>query len=122
MISLRQHLFSLIAVFVALAIGIAAGSTVVRGPLLDSTRARLESAEEVIAAERAENELLTAEVAQLDGWAVDGPEPGSAAAAQRPRKGIPHDPSIGPASVGGGRRSTRVADRPCRRTSRPSTR
>jgi hypothetical protein len=74
MISLRQHLFSLIAVFVALAIGIAAGSTVVRGPLLDSTRARLESAEEVIAAERAENELLTAEVAQLDGWAVDGPE------------------------------------------------
>jgi hypothetical protein len=74
MISLRQHLFSLIAVFVALAIGIAAGSTVVRGPLLDSTRARLESAEEVIAAERAENEALTAEVAQLDGWAVDGPE------------------------------------------------
>jgi hypothetical protein len=74
MISLRQHLFSLIAVFVALAIGIAAGSTVVRGPLLDSTRARLESAEEVIAAERAENELLAAEVAQLDGWAVDGPE------------------------------------------------
>ena len=74
MISLRQHLFSLIAVFVALAIGIAAGSTVVRGPLLDSTRARLESAEEVIAAERAENEALSAEVAQLDGWAVDGPE------------------------------------------------
>ncbi len=74
MISLRQHLFGLIAVFVALAIGIAAGSTVVRGPLLDSTRARLESAEEVIAAERAENEALSAEVAQLDGWAVDGPE------------------------------------------------
>jgi hypothetical protein len=74
MISLRQHLFSLIAVFVALAVGIAAGSTVVRGPLLDSTRARLESAEEVIAAERAENELLAAEVAQLDGWAVDGPQ------------------------------------------------
>lgn len=74
MISLRQHLFSLIAVFVALAVGIAAGSTVVRGPLLDSTRARLESAEEVIAAERAENERLTAEVAQLDGWAVDGPQ------------------------------------------------
>ncbi len=74
MISLRQHLFSLIAVFVALAVGIAAGSTVVRGPLLDSTRARLESAEEVIAAERAQNELLAAEVAQLDGWAVEGPE------------------------------------------------
>ena len=73
MISLRQHLFSLIAVFVALAVGIAAGSTVVRGPLLDSTRARLESAEEVIAAERAQNELLSAEVAQLDGWAVEGP-------------------------------------------------
>lgn len=74
MISLRQHIFSLVAVFVALAIGIAAGSTVVRGPLLDSTRARLESAEHVIAVERAENEVLAAEVAQLDGWASDGPD------------------------------------------------
>ena len=73
MISLRQHIFSLVAVFVALAVGIAAGSTVVRGPLLDSTRARLESAEVIIAEERAENDRLAAEVAQLDGWAVDGP-------------------------------------------------
>lgn len=73
MISLRQHIFSLIAVFVALAIGIAAGSTVVRGPLLDSTRARLESAEEIIAAERAENDRLNDEVAQLDEWAAVGP-------------------------------------------------
>lgn len=73
MISLRQHIFSLVAVFVALAIGIAAGSTVVRGPLLDSTRARLESAEDNIAVERAENEVLAAEVAQLDRWALDGP-------------------------------------------------
>lgn len=73
MISLRQHIFSLVAVFVALAVGIAAGSTVVRGPLLDSTRARLESAEENIAIERAENELLAAEVAQLERWAADGP-------------------------------------------------
>ena len=73
MISLRQHIFSLVAVFVALAVGIAAGSTVVRGPLLDSTRARLESAEENIAVERAENDVLASEVAQLDNWAVDGP-------------------------------------------------
>lgn len=73
MISLRQHIFSLVAVFVALAVGIAAGSTVVRGPLLDSTRARLESAEENIAIERAENDELAAELAQLDGWAIDGP-------------------------------------------------
>lgn len=73
MISLRQHIFSLVAVFVALAVGIAAGSTVVRGPLLDSTRARLESAEENIALERTENDVLAAEVAQLDNWAVDGP-------------------------------------------------
>ena len=73
MISLRQHIFSLVAVFVALAVGIAAGSTVVRGPLLDSTRARLESAEAIIETERAENDRLAAEVAQLDGWAIDGP-------------------------------------------------
>ena len=73
MISLRQHIFSLVAVFVALAVGIAAGSTVVRGPLLDSTRARLESAEATIESERAENDVLAAELAQLDDWAVDGP-------------------------------------------------
>lgn len=74
MISLRQHIFSLVAVFVALAVGIAAGSTVVRGPLLDSTRSRLESAEEAIEIERAENDVLAAEVAQLDDWAADGPQ------------------------------------------------
>ncbi|CAB4587678.1 unannotated protein [freshwater metagenome] len=74
MISLRQHIFSLVAVFVALAVGIAAGSTVVRGPLLDSTRARLESAEELIEVERAENDALAAELAQLDNWVVDGPD------------------------------------------------
>ena len=74
MISLRQHIFSLVAVFVALAVGIAAGSTVVRGPLLDSTRARLESAEQNIELERAENDALAAELAQLDAWAADGPD------------------------------------------------
>ena len=74
MISLRQHIFSLVAVFVALAIGIAAGSTVVRGPLLESTRARLESAEQLIDIERAENEILAAEVDQLEGFAEEGPE------------------------------------------------
>lgn len=73
MISLRQHIFSLVAVFVALAVGIAAGSTVVRGPLLDSTRARLSAAEENIAIERAENDQLAAELSQLDGWVDDGP-------------------------------------------------
>src|SRR5215217_1639523 len=74
MISLRQHIFSLIAVFVALAIGIAAGSTVVRGPLLDSLRARLDSAESVIAQERAENDAQAAEVAQLEQLGEDAPE------------------------------------------------
>lgn len=74
MISLRQHIFSLVAVFVALAVGIAAGSTVVRGPLLDSTRARLESAEQNIELERAENDALAAELAQLDAWEADGPD------------------------------------------------
>ena len=74
MISLRHHIFSLIAVFVALAIGIAAGSTVVRGPLLDSLRARVESAETLIEAERAENDSLAAEVAQLDQLGDDAPD------------------------------------------------
>jgi hypothetical protein len=73
MISLRHHIFSLVAVFVALAIGIAAGSTVVRGPLLDSLRARVESAETLIEEERAENDSLAAEVAQLDQLGEDAP-------------------------------------------------
>src|SRR5687768_1447013 len=73
MISLRHHIFSLVAVFVALAIGIAAGSTVVRGPLLDSLRARLDSAESVIEDERAENDELLGEVAQLEGFGDDAP-------------------------------------------------
>jgi hypothetical protein len=72
-ISLRHHIFSLVAVFVALAIGIAAGSTVVRGPLLDSLRSRLESAEQLIETERAENDELAAEVAQLDQLGQDAP-------------------------------------------------
>jgi hypothetical protein len=74
MISLRHHIFSLVAVFVALAIGIAAGSTVVRGPLLDSLRARVESAEALIETERAENDSLAAEVAQLDQLGEDAPD------------------------------------------------
>src|SRR5687768_5986847 len=74
MISLRHHIFSLVAVFVALAIGIAAGSTVVRGPLLDRLRARVESAETLIESERAENDSLAAEVAQLDQLGDDAPE------------------------------------------------
>src|SRR5215210_7047366 len=74
MISLRHHIFSLVAVFVALAIGIAAGSTVVRGPLLDSLRARVESAEALIEVERAENDSLAAEVAQLDQLGEDAPD------------------------------------------------
>lgn len=73
MISLRQHIFSLVAVFVALAVGIAAGSTVVRGPLLDSTRSRLESAEQILEVERSENDVLAAELGQLDGWSDDAP-------------------------------------------------
>lgn len=73
MISLRQHIFSLVAVFVALAIGIAAGSTVVRGPLLDSLRQRLQSAEALIETERSENDVLAAELAQLDDLGADGP-------------------------------------------------
>jgi hypothetical protein len=73
MISLRHHIFSLVAVFVALAIGIAAGSTVVRGPLLDSLRDRVESAEALIEVERAENDSLAAEVAQLDPLGDDAP-------------------------------------------------
>ena len=45
MINFRYHLVSLVAVFLALAIGIIAGSTVIKESILDQTQQNLDNAE-----------------------------------------------------------------------------
>ena len=45
MISFRYHVISIAAVFLALVLGIVAGSTVVPGPLVDSLRANIKTAD-----------------------------------------------------------------------------
>ncbi len=58
MINVRYHIFSLIAVFAALAIGLTIGTTVVRGPLVDNLRQNLDRVEARNETVRAENEAL----------------------------------------------------------------
>jgi hypothetical protein len=72
MINLRYHVFSLMAVFAALAIGIVVGSTTVKSGLVDSLRSNVERAEERIAEVERENARLTARDEQLDMLADEG--------------------------------------------------
>ena len=58
MINIRYHIFSLIAVFAALAIGLTIGTAVVRGPLVDNLRQNLDRVEARNDTVRAENDRL----------------------------------------------------------------
>jgi hypothetical protein len=71
-INLRYHVFSLMAVFAALAIGIVVGSTTVKSGLVDSLRSNVERAEERIAEVEDENARLAARDEQLDMLADEG--------------------------------------------------
>jgi hypothetical protein len=71
-INLRYHVFSLVAVFAALAIGIVVGSTTVKSGLVDSLRSNVERAEERIAEVERENASLTARDGQFDMLAEEG--------------------------------------------------
>lgn len=72
MINLRYHVFSLVAVFAALAIGIVVGSTTVRSGLVDNLRGNVRRAEERIAEVEADNEELVTRSRQLDLLENDG--------------------------------------------------
>lgn len=72
MINLRYHVFSLIAVFAALAIGIVVGSTTVRSGLVDNLRGNVRRAEERIAEVETRNDELTRRARQLDLLETDG--------------------------------------------------
>jgi hypothetical protein len=62
LISFRYHLISIVAVFVALVLGIVAGSTVVRGPLVDSLRANVNAAARNLQAVSDENKRLSGDL------------------------------------------------------------
>jgi hypothetical protein len=62
LISFRYHAISIAAVFLALVLGIVAGSTVVRGPLVDSLRTNIKSAERNLQAVSDENNRLSGDL------------------------------------------------------------
>src|SRR5262249_17634946 len=65
MINFRYHLVSLVAVFLALAIGIIAGSTVIKESILDQTQQTLDNAEKNLKDLEDTNNRLRAENDQL---------------------------------------------------------
>jgi hypothetical protein len=71
MINFRFHLVSLIAVFLALALGIVMGSTVIDQAIVDGLRATLKRVEDRSDETRDENRALAARVARLEAHALD---------------------------------------------------
>jgi hypothetical protein len=65
MINFRYHLVSLVAVFLALAIGIIAGSTVIKESILDQTQQNLDNAEKNLKDLEDSNNKLRAQIDQL---------------------------------------------------------
>ena len=62
MISFRYHLVSLVAIFLALAIGITAGSTVIKESVVDNLRANVDSVNKRLNEVEKRDKDLTAEV------------------------------------------------------------
>jgi hypothetical protein len=67
MINFRYHLVSLVAVFLALAIGIIAGSTVIKESILDQTQQNLDNAEQNLKDLEDSNNKLRTQIDQLKG-------------------------------------------------------
>jgi hypothetical protein len=66
MINVRYHIYSLVAVFLALAIGVAAGSTVVQRAVVDNLRSNQDRIEKNLDSLEAENSDLQARTAALE--------------------------------------------------------
>jgi hypothetical protein len=74
MINIRYHVYSLVAVFLALAIGVAAGSTVVQRSVVDnlrSTQGRIEQNLDDLEAQNAELQERTADLEGREGSLLD---------------------------------------------------
>jgi hypothetical protein len=68
MINFRFHIVSLIAVFLALALGIVMGATVVNRAIVDRLNDRIDTVEENANRRKAESDELRSEVGQLEGY------------------------------------------------------
>jgi hypothetical protein len=70
-LSFRFHIVSLIAVFLALAIGIAAGSTFIDRAIVDSLQDRVDTVSANLDARRAENQQLSGQIDDLEAYVSD---------------------------------------------------
>jgi hypothetical protein len=68
MINFRFHIISIIAVFLALAVGIVIGATVVNRVTIDQLNDRIDTVEENANRRKAESDELRSEVGQLQGY------------------------------------------------------
>src|SRR5512132_673180 len=71
MINFRFHIASLIAVFLALAVGVVFGATVVNSAIVDRLNNRIDTVEDNANKRKAESDQLRSEVGQLQGY-IDG--------------------------------------------------
>lgn len=71
MLSFRFHIVSLIAVFLALAIGIAVGSTFIDRAIVDSLQDRVDAVSANLDTRRAENDALSEQIDGLEDYVVD---------------------------------------------------
>ncbi|HEX6311917.1 MAG TPA: copper transporter [Acidimicrobiia bacterium] len=71
MINFRFHLVSLIAVFLALGLGVVMGATVIDEAIVDGLNARINDVEDEADAQRAENSELREEIARLEAFVGD---------------------------------------------------
>jgi hypothetical protein len=71
MINFRFHIASLIAVFLALAVGVLMGSTVVQRAIVDSLRNRIDTVENSADSQRAKNAALSTEIDRLNLYAAE---------------------------------------------------
>jgi hypothetical protein len=71
MINFRFHIVSLIAVFLALAVGVVFGATVVNSAIVDRLNNRIDTVEDNANKRKAESDQLRGEVGQLQGY-IDG--------------------------------------------------
>ncbi len=71
MINFRFHIVSLIAVFLALAVGVVFGATVVNSAIVDRLNNRIDTVEDNANKRKAESDQLRSEVGQLQGY-IDG--------------------------------------------------
>jgi hypothetical protein len=68
MINFRFHIVSLIAVFLALALGIVMGATVVNRAIVDRLNDRIDTVEDNANRRKAESDELRGQVGQLEGY------------------------------------------------------